>query len=194
MYGVKIGPSEGIVQERYDKRARSVWNADEFRMQKGNGSGSYTDALYFNPANGEYEFTGNVKASQFIGGSIQIGSNFSVDSTGHMKAVGAEFSGDITASVMSGGQVNGAFITGGTVTGATVRTAGVGNARVELRSGFADVVVMSGPSGNESIFEVVDNYLQATLNFPNGGEIRAPNGILDIIVPGGVYVNGVLIG
>ncbi|MGV7643078.1 hypothetical protein PJN11_29150, partial [Mycobacterium kansasii] len=78
MYGVKIGPDDGIVIERYDKMAKSIFNADEFRMQKGNGSGSYTDSLYFDPINQEYEFTGVVRAGQFIGGSIQIGNNFSV--------------------------------------------------------------------------------------------------------------------
>lgn len=34
MYGVKIGPDEGIVIERYDKLAKSIFNANEFRMQK----------------------------------------------------------------------------------------------------------------------------------------------------------------
>lgn len=194
MYGVKIGPSEGIVQERYDKRARSVWNADEFRMQKGNGSGSYTDALYFNPANGEYEFSGIVRAAQFIGGSIQIGSNFSVDSTGHMKAVGAEFSGDITASVMSGGQVNGAFITGGTVTGATVRTSNVGSRRVELRSGLADIVIFSGSSSIEDVFAILDNEDVVRVWFRNSGFITSDTGSIFIDAPDGVYVNGVQIG
>ena len=45
MYGVKIGPDEGIVIERYDKLAKSKFNADEFRMQKGDGNGGYTDSL-----------------------------------------------------------------------------------------------------------------------------------------------------
>lgn len=121
MYGVKIGPDEGIVIERYDKMARSVWNADEFRMQKGDGSGSYTDALYFDPINEEYEFTGVVRAGQFIGGSIDIGSNFSVDSTGHMRAVSAEFSGNITGST----------INGGTIIGSTIKTANNGQ-RIEM--------------------------------------------------------------
>lgn len=114
MYGVKIGPEEGIVQERYDKKARSIWNADVFKMQKGNGNGSYTDALFFNPGNGEYEFSGIVSASDFIGGSIQIGNNFSVDQTGRMRAKGADFSGDISASIIEGSEIIGGKITSDT--------------------------------------------------------------------------------
>ncbi|WP_059049039.1 prophage endopeptidase tail family protein [Paenibacillus senegalimassiliensis] len=136
MYGVKIGPDEGIVIERYDKLARSKWNADEFRMQKGDGSGSYEDALYFDPINGEYEFTGIVTASKFVGGSIEIGNNFSVDESGHMVAVGAEFSGEISASVINGGRIYGSYIEGaeiegGIVTGALIRTAANGR-RIEM--------------------------------------------------------------
>jgi len=141
MYGVKIGPDEGIVIERYDLLARSIWNADEFRMQKGDGSGSYEDALYFDPINGEYEFNGIVRAGQFIGGSIHIGSNFSVDEDGHMIASGAEFSGEITASKITGGEIFGTYIegselVGGTVTGALIRTDENGR-RIEMdESGF----------------------------------------------------------
>lgn len=152
MYGVKIGPDEGIVIERYDKMARSIWNADEFRMQKGDGSGSYTDSLYFDPINQEYEFTGVVRAGQFIGGKIQIGnnfsvdesghmiaydaeflggrilvgSNFSVDSNGHMKAVSAEFEGEIRGS-----EIYGSYIEGGEILGSSIRTATNGE-RIEL--------------------------------------------------------------
>lgn len=109
MYGVKIGPDEGIVIERYDKLARSTWNADEFRMQKGNGSGSYEDVLYFDPINQEYEFKGTVRAGKFIGGTIQIGDGdtvfFEVDETGKMKAGDAEFSGTITGSKIFGSYI-----------------------------------------------------------------------------------------
>lgn len=133
MYGVKIGPDEGVVIERYDKLARSIWNADEFRMQKGNGSGSYTDSLYFDPINQQYEFTGIVRAGQFIGGSIQIGSNFSVNSNGIMTAVDGNFRGNITASTITGGNITGTTITGGTITGSTIRTSQSGS-RIELNS------------------------------------------------------------
>lgn len=131
MYGVKIGPDEGIVIERYDKMARSIWNADEFRMQKGNGNGSYTDSLYFDPINQEYEFTGVIRAGQFIGGRIQIGNYFSVDETGHMKAISAEFEGEIRGS-----EIYGSYIEGADILGSTIRTAANGERIVLDPFGF----------------------------------------------------------
>ncbi|MEF2966090.1 prophage endopeptidase tail family protein [Paenibacillus sp. M1] len=203
MYGVKIGPDDGIVIERYDKLARSIWNADEFRMQKGNGNGSYSDALYFDPINEEYEFTGIVRAGQFIGGSIEIGSNFSVDEDGHMIAEGAEFSGDISASTITGTEIEGgeiygsyiygAEIEGGTVIGATVMTGDVGERRVEMRSGYADIGIFSG-SGNDNVFSILDNDTTVELLFEKSGFITSASGAIYINAPNGVYVNDVLIG
>jgi len=127
MYGVKIGPDEGIVIERYDKLAKSKFNADEFRMQKGDGNGGYTDSLYFDAINQEYEFTGIVRAGQFIGGSIKIGNEgstfFEVTEDGKMKAIDAEFTGKITGSE----------IVGGTITGSLIRTSAAGP-RIEQSS------------------------------------------------------------
>ncbi|WP_249281063.1 prophage endopeptidase tail family protein [Paenibacillus sp. 7516] len=127
MYGVKIGPDEGIVIERYDKLAKSKWNADEFRMQKGDGNGGYTDSLYFDAINQEYTFTGIVRAGQFIGGSIKIGNEgstfFEVGEDGKMKAIDAEFTGKITGSE----------IVGGTITGSLIRTSAAGP-RIEQSS------------------------------------------------------------
>ncbi|MNI28098.1 Prophage endopeptidase tail [compost metagenome] len=210
MYGVKIGPDEGVVIERYDKLARSKWNADEFRMQKGDGSGNYTDALYFDPINGEYEFKGIVRAGQFIGGQIEIGSGnnvlkanesgfwlgnadmasapFKVNMQGVMEAEGAKFKGDITGS-----NITGSTITGGTVIGSTVMTNTVGNKRVELRSGFADIGVFSG-SGNDNVFSIIDNDYTVDLRFQNSGFITSLTGSIYIDAPTGVYVNGVQIG
>lgn len=126
-YGNRFGPDIGFESVRYDKLARSVFNADEFRMQKGNGSGSWTDAIFFNPLEGEYEFTGLIRASSFEGGTIMIGSGddafrasvdgvwlgnesfadapFSVTPGGHMKAVDAEFTGLIRGSSFEGGTI-----------------------------------------------------------------------------------------
>ncbi|WP_411736103.1 phage tail spike protein [Paenibacillus sp. M2] len=127
MYGVKIGPDEGIVIERYDKLAKSKFNADEFRMQKGDGNGGYTDSLYFDAINQEYTFTGIVRAGQFIGGSIKIGdaSNtyFEVTEDGKFLAIDGEFEGKIIGSE---------FI-GGTITGSLIRTSAAGP-RIEQSS------------------------------------------------------------
>lgn len=66
------------------------------------------------------EFSGTIKGSNIIGGSIlgttiSIGDNFSVDEDGNtsmknMKASNAEFSGKITGSSITGGTVNGTTI------------------------------------------------------------------------------------
>lgn len=62
-------------------------------------------------AAGTATFKGNI-----TGGTITIGSRFSVDASGNMNATNASFSGDITSST----------ITGTTITGGTIRTASSG--------------------------------------------------------------------
>lgn len=185
MYGVKIGPEEGIVQERYDKRARSIWNADVFKMQKGNGSGSYTDALYFNPVNGEYEFSGIVRAAQFIGGNIQIGSNFSVDNTGHMKAVGAEFSGTISASIITGGQINGT-----TITGSQIQTSASGTyPRAEMSNTNKMFKVEASSSNYIEVRGAGDPITHPDLKFSSGSataSISLPSSSTGLLLDGSV--------
>lgn len=131
LYGTRIGPEIGFESVRYDKKSRMVANADEFKIQKGNGSGSYTNAIYMD-ANGDARFTGIVEASQFIGGTITIGSGnnvfradaagiwaghvnfanapFRVNMAGQMEAVGAKFSGEISGTTITGGTITGALI------------------------------------------------------------------------------------
>lgn len=141
--GTSISPEDGFVAERSDKLARAIFNAtDGIRLQSGSGSGSYTDAIYFNFA-GDAVFTGIVTGSEFIGGSITIGSGqnvfradnegiwagasvkanapFQVDMFGKAKLVDGEFEGII----------RGSEIEGGIVTGARIRTAEYG-ARIEF--------------------------------------------------------------
>ncbi|ASA25427.1 phage tail protein [Paenibacillus donghaensis] len=143
--GTRIGPEVGFEAIRSDKMARTVMNATEgIKIQKGNGSGSgWTDVIYLD-TEGNGVFSGKIIASSFEGGTIMIGSGhnafrasdwgiwlgneafanapFSVNPAGHMKAVGAEFSGTITASEINGGEINGTDINGGRVTGALIRT------------------------------------------------------------------------
>ena len=60
-YGARIGPENGFESIRSDKKARAYFNADAFKMQSGDGSGSnWTDKLYFDPAAGEYIFDGKL--------------------------------------------------------------------------------------------------------------------------------------
>ena len=57
-------------------------------------------------------FTSN---ATITGGSLKIGSNFSVSTAGKLKAVNGEFTGNISGSSITGGTINGATITGGTI-------------------------------------------------------------------------------
>lgn len=189
-YGNRIGPEIGFESVRSDKLARSVFNADEFRMQRGDGEGHWTDAIYFDPVEGQYKFTGVVEASAFRGGTITIGSGnnifkagvsgihlghdgfasapFSVTMSGHMKAVGAEFSGTISAST-----INGSAIVGGTINVTTDVTVGqhlymsppaINNyGRLYLNYPYSTGISIEGDFGTQSM------YLKAPINiFLNG--------------------------
>lgn len=61
------------------------------------GDGTFTGTIYASAG----EFTGDIK-----GGTIHIGNNFSVDSSGNMSASNASFSGSITSSTITGGSIN----------------------------------------------------------------------------------------
>lgn len=61
------------------------------------GDGTFTGTIYANAG----EFTGDIK-----GGTIHIGNNFSVDSSGNMSASNASFSGSISGSTITGGTIN----------------------------------------------------------------------------------------
>lgn len=105
IYGVRINNDVGIEIERADKKARTKLNADEFRMQSGDGYGTYTDALYFDPVKGTYIFVGEI-----VGGTLNIGNGkFQVAADGTLTATGANISGNIDmgeGSTINWGQVN----------------------------------------------------------------------------------------
>ncbi|QMV44472.1 hypothetical protein [Cohnella cholangitidis] len=137
-YGATITRTAGLTIEREDHASKAVFNSDELTFYKGS-----TKALWFDVPTSTYKFTGVIEASSFRGGDIAIGSGnnifkadsngiwaghanfasapFSVNMSGHMKAVGGEFSGDITASIITGGQINGS-----TITGSLIQTAQAG--------------------------------------------------------------------
>lgn len=100
IYGVTIDPSNGLVIERTDLLAKSVFNADEFAMKVGDGLGGYTDAVYFDPIDEEYKFVGNIEATgtitgaEIIGSSINNGSGtFQVDVAGNVTAASLTMTG-----------------------------------------------------------------------------------------------------
>jgi hypothetical protein len=108
IYGIKINSDVGMEVERADKKARSIFNADEFKMQTGDGAGNYIDAVYFNPSTGKYYFDGTLAAN------IVEANNISVS---QLSAISANL-GTVTA---------------GTIIGALIKTA-VSGERLEINS------------------------------------------------------------
>jgi hypothetical protein len=123
--GIKIGPENGFEAIRSDKKARTVMNATEgIKIQKGDGLGAYTDVIFLD-TNGNAVFQGKVQASDFVGGTIDIGTGaftvdnqgnitvtmgsinlgsgtFTVDNLGNMVATSGYFNGDIEGSTITG--------------------------------------------------------------------------------------------
>ncbi|EFM10175.1 conserved hypothetical protein [Paenibacillus curdlanolyticus YK9] len=117
-YGVTNSRTSGIVVQREDGKSKLTLNSDVMDWQVDGSSALHYDAIanrlkFTGTLEGvDGKFSGTVEGGRFIGGEIQIGSSFSVNNAGHMRAVGAEFSGDISASVITGGAINGTTITG----------------------------------------------------------------------------------
>ena len=103
--GVVIGPENGFVAERSDKLARNTMNATYGNLlEVGDGEGNYTPVFYVmvDPEDGKAKlylsgdavFTGLIKASDIVGGSINIGDGtFTVDSSGNLTATSADING-----------------------------------------------------------------------------------------------------
>jgi len=142
-------------------------------------NGTYTGGTFIS---GNQIYSPNI-----YGGSISIGSGnnifradsagiwaghanfanapFSVNMSGHMKAVGGEFSGTISASTINGGNISGATISGGIITGAMIQGATIQTSvtypRIEL-------------SGNDLFaYRDASNYIMID---PDGPAISAMSG------------------
>jgi hypothetical protein len=62
MNGCRIGPTYGFEAVQNDNFARSYFNASNFAMQQGDGSGSnWVNVIYFDPAAKKYKITGDVQ-------------------------------------------------------------------------------------------------------------------------------------
>lgn len=125
--GCRIGPEEGFVAERSDKKVKTVMNATEgFKIQQGDGSGGNWVDVVFMDTNGNAVFKGKVDAGQFVGGTI-------------------------TGAIITGAIITGATITGGTI---NVNTdAVIGEALRLYKSGNPYVVFknMSVTNGQKSL-------------------------------------------
>lgn len=110
---------------------------------------------------GTGKFTGEVSGSSFVGGSISIGSNFSVDENGYMECYGAEFHGDIYAE---NGYFNGTVQAGsidygdsaGYFSGSGLESYSVGTYRltggVNTSLGYADYANDALVNGSEDVY------------------------------------------
>jgi len=149
--------------ERYDKLARSRFNADEWKAEVGDGLGGYTNALFFDILAGKYKFigdldaTGTITGGHFIGGTINIGSGtFTVDSSGNVIANSLEVNGgDINGGTISGTSISGANITGGVITSGTIINVGT------------DLTV----GNNIYLGDVTNPSIPKTIKFNNGSSI-----------------------
>ncbi len=131
-YGIKISPDIGFECERSDKLARTIMNADEFRMQKGDGNGSYTDSLYFDPIEQVYKFTGTLEANDIIGGTIS-GSVITGSDINGNNITG----GTISGSYMEGGTIQGGTITGGSIIGNSIQGNTITGGSISIGSNFS---------------------------------------------------------
>lgn len=73
--------------------------------------------FYLNMNTGDLRMKNGTFVGNITGGSIKIGSNFSVDSNGNLVAKNASFQGNV-----SGSSISGTNITGGTINGSTIDT------------------------------------------------------------------------
>ncbi len=105
--GVSVGPENGFVAERSDKKARAIFNATEgITIQSGDGQGNYTDVVYID-TEGNAKFTGLVEASDFVGGTINIGEGtFVVDDQGLVQILAGSLDlGNGTFTVNNNGEL-----------------------------------------------------------------------------------------
>ena len=76
--------------------------------------------FYLDMTNGDLRMKNGTFVGNITGGSIEIGSNFSVDSSGNLVAKNANFQGSISGSSISGGTISGTTISGNTISGGTI--------------------------------------------------------------------------
>ena len=148
-----------------------------FKMQKSNGAGGWTDNFYAD-TDGNLHLTGQIEASTFIGGSINIGNgNFTVDSNGVLTARSGSFKGDITGSTgtfsgtLSGGAIISSNIEASSFTGGSIN---IGNGAFRVNSN-GDLYAESGTfKGNIEGSNISGAYItggEISGTYITGGEI-----------------------
>lgn len=113
-------------------------------------SGSFTGTIYATSGT----FKGTISGSTISGGTIAIGNNFKVDSSGNLTAKGnASFQGSISGSTISGSTITGNTISGGTINGTTIIT------DKDIRVGNNIYLTQASVGGAKGIYLNNDNYI-----------------------------------
>ncbi len=193
--GVKVGPEVGFQATRSDDKVRTTVNATEgFEIAKGDGNGSYAPVISFD-TEGNARFKGLVEASDFVGGTIDIGSGtFTVDNQGNMVATSGSFEGDIDASNISGSSFVGGSINIGNSTftvdnnGNMVANSGEfkGKILIEYGGSYLDIDNISGPDGVVPMARFNDGTSE-TMVFQHNGKFKIhSDGDVEILSKNGV--------
>lgn len=133
-------------------------------VSAGDGSGNYTDALYFDPINEKYIFVGQLEATDIVGGTIDIANGtFSVDINGNMTATSGTFSGDIDVANINSANID---ITEEVKIGDKL-TLGSDSQNIQLERYNTDIYLNRN---NTRLVKIFDNglFVNGNINIPNG--------------------------
>jgi hypothetical protein len=134
--GVSINAANGFVVNRSDNKVRGIFNATQgLKFQKFE-TNTWVDKFYA-------DSSGNLIANSLsiTGGSINIGANFSVSSSGILSATSANISGNVTAnSLVAGVSISSPNIYSGSIVGTTIN---IGNGNFTVNSN-GDVFANNG--------------------------------------------------
>lgn len=132
--------------------------------------------FYLDMTNGDLRMKNGAFVGNITGGSIKIGSNFSVDSNGNLVAKNANFQGDINGSDISGGN-----ITGGTINiNNRFMVDKDGNVHIDGNGYFKGDIEGSNISGgniNGSVIDTSENINVGTYAYLNNQSNSAISGV-----------------
>lgn len=93
-----VSHAYGFRSESTDKKSRATLGGTGLTLETGDGSGSYTKALWFDAVTKKYNFVGDVKIT---GGSLNINDNFIVNDQGHVTAKNIKITGSDAINIDS---------------------------------------------------------------------------------------------
>lgn len=145
-YGARISPENGFESTRGDLKARTIMNADQIVMQKGDGQGNWTNVLYFDAEQGEFVFLGKVDFTGLVtfndlktAGKTEInGDNIKTGKIKAIDVVGSKFYGpsETSAYLVIGAEGNTGDL--------TLVRGGTGGNFFRIRDGLPGIFLQSG--------------------------------------------------